>query len=174
MPLERKNPKHRKCCETALSERSPGGYGPTTVLSLHGCAPASREETHPSWCLPRRQTMGSAPGGGECGRGETSGETGRVSRRNRIQDAMDRRQEANSRGRGTNLSRVVPIIRHHRAEPPASVGRVSRMLKKWEGAAAGDDELQDGEALRIADRFVFAEAGANAFAHQYATVSTGK
>ena len=53
---------------------------------------------------------------------------------------------------------------------PSSVGRVSRMLKKWEGA--GDDEHRDGEALRIGDRLlVSAEARANAFAHQYATVS---
>ena len=44
------------------------------------------------------------------------------------------------------------------------------MLKKWEGA--GDDEHRDGEALRIGDRLlVSAEARANAFAHQYATVS---
>ncbi|KAF0314338.1 Ribonuclease HI [Amphibalanus amphitrite] len=53
---------------------------------------------------------------------------------------------------------------------PSSVGRVSRMLKKWEGG--GDDEHRDGEAMKAGDRLlVSAEAKANAFAHQYATVS---
>ncbi|KAF0308183.1 LINE-1 reverse transcriptase [Amphibalanus amphitrite] len=51
-----------------------------------------------------------------------------------------------------------------------SVGRVSRLLKKWEGAE--DDEQRDGEAMRVGNRLlVTAEEKANAFAHQYATVS---
>ena len=53
---------------------------------------------------------------------------------------------------------------------PTSVGRVSRILKKWEGAA--DDDHREGEALKIGDRLIVtAEEKANAFAAQYATVS---
>ncbi|KAF0294476.1 Hermansky-Pudlak syndrome 1 [Amphibalanus amphitrite] len=53
---------------------------------------------------------------------------------------------------------------------PTSVGRVSRLLKKWEGAV--DDDHREGEAMRIGDRLlVTAEEKANAFAAQYAHVS---
>ena len=53
---------------------------------------------------------------------------------------------------------------------PSSVGRVSRLLKKWEGAS--DDEHREGEAMQAGNRLlVTAEEKANAFAAQYAHVS---
>ena len=51
-----------------------------------------------------------------------------------------------------------------------STGRVSRLLKRWEGAA--DDDHREGEAMRVGDRLlVTPEEKANAFAAQYAHVS---
>ena len=53
---------------------------------------------------------------------------------------------------------------------PTSVGRVSRILKKWEGAT--DDEHREGQAMKTGDRLlVTAEQKANAFVAQYAQVS---
>ena len=80
-----------------------------------------------------------------------------------------RRQEASSRGGDTNLSRIVPRIRHHRAEPPVQ-----------RGASLPNVEEVGGSRRRRTPRWRSTEdrrsasclhRGKGAFAHQYATVS---